>query len=242
MPTSENEIIRSGVPLLDEWLGGVREGGTHLLTGGPGSGKSTLALHFVEAGLRRGEPVAMLVHGRADDVAAHAHFLGCNLTAPLRSGRLVLLRYRSTFVRAAGQAVSPEQVVADLDRMLAPARAKRLVIDTFSPFVSTPPPVAPIVVALVEWLERSGATSLLTFPEELSAGYDRNLEPLMQHAAAVIRLVREEGDVRRAELLNLRYPPPPSSSAQFVIRENAGMVSEHPLRLERPSVSSVRLP
>ncbi|MGH7618552.1 MAG: ATPase domain-containing protein, partial [Gemmatimonadaceae bacterium] len=91
-------IVRSGVPLIDDWIGGVRDAGVHLLTGGSGSGKSSIALQFVDAGLRRGESVVMLASGRVDDVKAHARFLGVNVAAALRSGQLVLLRYRADFV------------------------------------------------------------------------------------------------------------------------------------------------
>src|SRR5262245_61137538 len=164
VPNPGREILRSGVALLDDWLAGVRDGGVHLLTGGPGSGKSTLALLFADAGLRGGESVALLVHSRADDVKAHARHLGIDLKTPLRRGRLLLLRYRSDFVHAATHAVSSEQVVADLDRIITAHRPTRIVIDTFSPFVALAPPVAPAVAALTELLERTGATSFLTFP------------------------------------------------------------------------------
>ena len=94
-------------------------------------------------------------------------------------------------------------------------------------------PLAPIVAALAAFLEQSGSTSLLTFPEELSAGYDRSLEPLVQASSAIIRLASEDAGVRRAELLNLRYPPPASATARFIIRAGVGIVGEHAVRAER---------
>src|SRR5262249_5831197 len=146
----------------------------------------------------------------------HARYLGVDLDTPLRDGRLLLLRYHSDFVRRTAHAVSPEQAVADLERVVSAHRPSRLVIDTFSPFVAGAPPIAPVVVALTEMLERSAATTLLTFPEDLSAGYDRSLEPLVQSAAAVVRLVQEDAQVRRAELLSLRYQPPAATTIHFV--------------------------
>jgi len=204
-----------------------------LFTGGPGSGKSTIALHFADAALRRGKSVAMLVHSRADDVKSHAKYLGIDIETPLRDGRLLLLRYRSELVHFAAHAVSPVQVVAELDRLVSPHSPARIVLDTFSPFVSGLAPVAPMVTALAAFLEQSGSTSLLTFPEELSAGYDRSLEPLVQSSAAIIRLAAEDGGVRRAELLSLRYPAPVAATARFIIRGGVGIVGEHVLRAER---------
>lgn len=226
-------IIPSGVALLDDWLTGVREGGAHLLTGGTGSGKSSLALHFAEAGARRGQSVVMLVHGRADDVKSHARFLGLKLDAALRDGRLILLRYRSDFVHRATQVVSPEQVVSDLARIISPYQPARLVIDTLSPLVTSGPPVGLVMSALSDLLEQTGSTALLTFPEDLADGYDRNLEPLVQGAAAVIRLTREDANIRRAELVNIRYPAPAAATVRFVVRREVGIVTDHPIREDR---------
>ena len=206
-----------------------------MLTGGPGCGKSTIALHFADAGLRLGESVAMVVHASADHVKSHAVYLGIDLETPLRDGRLLLLRYRSDFARRTAHAVSPEQVSADLERTISPNRPSRIIIDTFSPLVTAPPPLTPVVAALAEMFERFGVTSLLTFPEDLAAGYDRSLEPLVESAAAVIRLAHDEGggEVRRAELLSIRYPAPPAATRSFVIRQGVGIVAEHTVRPDR---------
>ena len=226
--------IRSGVALLDEWLGGLRAGRPHLLTGGPGTGKSTIALHFVEAGLRRGESVAVLTNAQPADVKTLAEYLGIDLRKPLTDGRLLLFRYRSDFAYRAARAVAPERVVEELQRTIAPHRPARIVIDSFAPLVAGQPPVGPVVSALAELLEESGACSVLTFPEDLSAGYDRNLEPIVQSAAALIRLTREEGETRRAELLSIRYPSNGQPIARFAIRERA-LVSDGRARAERIS-------
>ena len=226
-------IIPSGVALLDDWLPGVREGGTHLVTGGAGSGKSSLALHFADAGVRRGQSVVMLVNGRADDVKSHARFLGLELDAPLRDGRLILLRYRSDLGHRAAQAVSPDQMVSELGRIISPHRPARLVIDTLSPLVTAGLTVGLVMVALADLLERTGSTALLTFPEDLAAGYDRNLEPLVQSAAAVIRLAREDANIHRAELVNIRYSAPSTSLVRFVVRRDVGIVTDHPIREDR---------
>ena len=114
---------------------------------------------------------------------------------------------RTSCTRAT-QAVSPTQVDGGPRTAHHAALPARIIIDTFSPFVSGSAPVAPVVVALAAFLEQSGSTSLLTFPEDLSDGYDRSLEPIVQASAAVIRLASEDAGVRRAELLSLRYPPP----------------------------------
>jgi hypothetical protein len=124
-------------------------------------------------------------------------------------------------------------VITDLERLVSSHRPRRIVIDTFSPLVSGGPPVIGAATALAHLLERTGTASLLTFPEELAEGYDRSLEPIVQSAAVVIRLVREDADVRRAELLRARGSSPEVGSKRFVIREGRGVVPEHAIRAER---------
>jgi KaiC/GvpD/RAD55 family RecA-like ATPase len=221
--------------LLDDWLGGMQDGAMHLFTGGTGSGKSTVALHFADAGLRRQETVVMLVRERVRGATLrHANFLGIDLGAPLRDARLLLFRYHSEFTKRLAQTASPIQAIAELERIALTRRPARVIIDTIAPFVCGAAPVGQMAIALAELLERSEASVLLTFPEDLGNEYDRNLEPLVQSAAAVIRLAREDGNVRRAELMNLRYSASPAGAVRFVIRPGAGIVTEHAVGVERP--------
>jgi KaiC protein len=169
-------------------------------------------------------------------VLTHASFLGVALETPLRDGRLALLRYRPDFVHRAQHAVSSEQVIADLARLIAPSRPSRIVLDSVAPLFASVVPIRSMASALVAWLEEIGSTSLLTYPEDVSGEYDRALEPLVQSAAAVIRLTREDAEVRRAELVNLRYRVPSISIRRFVVREHAGIVAEHSVRVDRLSL------
>ena len=202
----------------------MRQGSTYLLTGGPGSGKSTWCLQFADAGLRRGERVAMLVHGRRADVLAHAEHLGIALREPLRDGRLLLLRYRSDFARKLASALSSDAVLDDLQRMLGSHRPKRLVIDSFAPLIDETAPAGLASAALVEFLDRLGALALLTYPNDLRDGYDRRLEPILQGAAGVLRLYRETATgYHGAEALTLRSGATHSGSARFAIRAGEGV-------------------
>jgi KaiC/GvpD/RAD55 family RecA-like ATPase len=175
----------------------------------------------------------MLTHACAGDLSTHARSLGLKLDAPLRDGRLVLLKYRPDVVHNAALAVSSNQAVADLERLIAAHGSSRVIVDTIAPFLAGDPPVGGVVAAIAEMLERVASTSVLTFSEDLATSYDRSLEPLVQRASGVIRLVREDANIRRAELVNIRYTPPPSAAVRFVIRRDVGIVAEHPVRAER---------
>ena len=214
-------MIRSGIAPIDDLLGGFRPGGTYLLTGGTGSGKSICCLQFANAGLRRGERVAMLVFGRSDDVRARASFLGIDLSAALREGRLLLLRYRSDFARRVANAVSADRVLEDLQRIMGSHRAKRIVLDSFAPLLDDGSPIA--AASLAEFLERSGSTALLTHAGDLRLGYDRRLEPIVQAAAGVLRLAHDEHGIHRVEALSLRHAAVRAGTASFVIRPREGV-------------------
>ncbi len=176
-------------------------GRTHVLVGGAGSGKTELCLRFIAAGLAAGERAAMLIASRGADVKAHASRLGLDLNDALRNDQLLLLRYRSDFAERLSQSATARAVVSDFERLVAPARPTRIVIDSFAPLLGDTPSGSTVIAALAAFLDRSGVTSLLTYPEDVSAGYDRRLEPLMQSAAAILRVDRQARD--RFDLLTL---------------------------------------
>ena len=179
-------------------------GRTHVLVGGPGTGKTELCLRFIGAGLAAGERAAMLVLSRGSDVKAHAARLGIDLDGALRDGRLILLRYRADFVDRLSHALSPSEVIEDFERLVAPMRPARIVIDSFGPLLGDGAAGGAAMSALAAFLDRSATTSLLTYPEDVSNGYDRRLEPLMQSAAAILRLGRRARDRIDVQALTAR--------------------------------------
>jgi KaiC/GvpD/RAD55 family RecA-like ATPase len=181
----------------------------HVLVGGPGAGKTALCLRFLAAGLAAGERAAMLVMTRGADVKAHARRLGFDLDEALRFERLVLLRYRPDFAERRAHAASPIDVIDEFDRLVSSTNASRIVIDSFAPLVGDEPGGGRVVAALVDYLERSTATSLLTYPEDISRGYDRRLEPVMQSAAAIFQLARPSRDKIDVHALPIRVDAAP---------------------------------
>lgn len=179
-------------------------GRAHVLFGGPGAGKTALCLRFIAAGLAAGERAAMLVVGRGPDLKSHARALGFDLDDALRFERLTLLRYRAEFADRVSQAPAPRDVIAALERSFGEIPPSRIVIDSFAPLLADGSAGASIIEGLSAYLERTGATTLLTYPEDLSAGYDRRLEPLLQSAAAILRLERRTRDRVDLEALAIR--------------------------------------
>lgn len=179
-------------------------GRAHVLVGGTGTGKTALGLRFIAAGLAAGERAAMLVVSRESDLKNHARRLGLDLDDALRFDRLMLLRYHPAFDERLSRTASARRVIDELERLFAPMQPSRIVIDSFAPLLVDGPAGGTIIAALSAYLERSRATSLLTYPEDLSVGYDRRLEPLLQSAAMIVRLERPARERLDVDPLTIR--------------------------------------
>jgi KaiC/GvpD/RAD55 family RecA-like ATPase len=200
-------MIRSGIVPIDELCGGLQPRSVFLLTGGAGAGKTSLSLQFANQGLAAGERVTMITHGSGKGLLEHARQCGIDLRPALKSERAVILRYRPDFARRLLRAGSADRALGDIRRLIAEHRPDRVILDTFAPLLedgtSSPIPAA----LIVEALEGSEATALLTYSQDVSDGYDRRLEPLVQAAAGIFRIVRDEQGSRHLEIVTLRYSP-----------------------------------
>ena len=77
-------LVRTGVAPLDEQLGGgLPAGRVHLITGGIATGKTTACLHFLGAGVARGEQALLLTSARSRDLRSQATFAGAPNSAPV---------------------------------------------------------------------------------------------------------------------------------------------------------------
>lgn len=198
-------MIRSGIVPIDELCEGFRPRSTYVITGGAGAGKTTYALQFLDQGLRSGEAVAMLTHASRDDLFDRAEELGIELRPALREDRAVILRYRSDFALRLARAGTAARVLDELRRLVNEYRPRRIVLDTFAPLLDDGSSSAIAATTLVELLERTEATVLLTYSDDLAARYDRRLEPLVQSAAGVFSLTRDSAGMRWVEVVSLRH-------------------------------------
>lgn len=206
--TKPQRTIRSGIVPIDELCEGFRPRSTYVITGGAGAGKTTYALQFLAQGLRSGEKVVMLTHASREDLFGHAEQLGIELRPALREERAVVLRYRPDFALRVARAGTAARVLDELRRILNEHRPKRIVLDTFAPLLDDGSSSAIAATTLVELLERSEATALLTYSDDLATRYDRRLEPLVQTAAGVFCLTRDSDGMRWVEIVSLRYQRP----------------------------------
>jgi circadian clock protein KaiC len=229
-------MIRSGIAPLDEHIGGLSADRMHVITGGPGSGKTALALQFLHEGLSHGESGLMLTSGRTDDVKSLARYLGFELDTHIQAGRLVMLRYRQEFAARFAFVVSAAPLFDDLKRLCEPVVPRRIVVDSFAPFLAEGSAAGNGASGLVEYLEGARATSVLTFPDELTERYDRRLEVVVQSAAAIFRASRWPPDRFRLDVVTTRYQTR-GASAEFTLRRGEGVISHAPGDISAAPVS-----
>lgn len=160
-----DERVPSGVPKLDEMLGGsgYYRGSTVLVSGTAGAGKSSLAAHFVQAASQRGESSLYFSFEESpEQIKRNMSSIGVDLVLPERRGRLHFFASRPT----------SQGLESHLALMLS-------LIDRYKPSVVVVDPVTSLtqsasiddahlmVVRLIDFLKMRGITALLT---SLTAG------------------------------------------------------------------------
>jgi circadian clock protein KaiC len=193
-PNTTHRRLATGVPKLDEMLGGGLPEGYSMLVAGPsGSGKTVLATAFLAEGVRRGEPGVLVAFEQTPSRSWH-HLL----SDLVRDGRIGLINTRALDL-------SIDEIVAQLLEVIARMKAKRVVIDSLSGFELA---VAPTfredfresLFRMVTALSGTGVTVLMT--SELEDRYtDLRFSPygsaFLTDAIVVQRYIEVESQLKR---------------------------------------------
>ena len=124
-----NRRLSIGIPELDAMMGGgIPEGDSILVAGSAGTGKSLLATHFIDAGLRAGEPgIIAVFEERPDEYAARATNFGLDLVTHMHDGSLKVIYLRPLDL-------SVDETMQELIDSIKKMGARRLVIDSLAGF------------------------------------------------------------------------------------------------------------
>jgi circadian clock protein KaiC len=121
--------LTTGVPGLDEVMGGGIPVGDAVMVAGPaGSGKTTFATQFVAEGLRQGEAAIIVVFEEyPEEYIARASARNQNVAAMIAAGKLAIIYLRPLDL-------SVDETLAEVLESVKRLRPTRLVIDSLSGF------------------------------------------------------------------------------------------------------------
>ncbi len=121
--------LSTGVKKLDALMGGgIPQGDSLLLAGPSGSGKSLMGAHFLQEGLRQGEPgILAMFEELPEEYARRAASFGFDFTTPQKKGLLKLIYLRPLDL-------SVDETLHEIVTAVKEIGCKRLVIDSLVGF------------------------------------------------------------------------------------------------------------
>ncbi|MGV8056798.1 MAG: circadian clock protein KaiC [Smithellaceae bacterium] len=196
---------------FDEILyGGLPEGRTTLLEGGPGTGKSIVGLEFLYRGALAGESAIFITfEERAEAVRRNAGTLGWDLEALEKADKLVIIEARMDPEAVISGDFNLKALLAIIEGQSKAIGAKRIVFDALDVLIrlfDNPNRERSEMYGLNEWLLDNKMTAILTV--KASGGNDifDRYEFLEFMADCVIRLIQRPGEwVSTRELQVIKY-------------------------------------
>lgn len=193
------ETVSSGVPSLDDLLGGGIDRGTAtLLVGPPGTGKSTIALQYAIAAARRGDHAAVFTFEESRALMRdRARGLGIPFDEGPAPGRIMVRQ------------IDPAEVLpgqfADLVRRSVEADGARIVVvDSLNGYMNAMPEERALTVQLHELLSYLNNHGVVTFLVAAQAGMiGPNMRSMVDasylaDAVILLRLFEHNGSVKKA--------------------------------------------
>ncbi|AOW99315.1 recombinase RecA [Moorena producens PAL-8-15-08-1] len=154
------EKLSTGIPELDRMLdGGLQHSTATMVAGGAGTGKTLMGLHFIVAGILKGEPgVIVTFQENPQQLKAIAMSLGWDLEAMEKQGMLVHM-YDSPVE------LQPDIHAAKVKAVVDRVKARRIMLDSLKDIeIATPNKVRykDYIYSLVNQLKLQGVTTIVT--------------------------------------------------------------------------------
>ena len=193
------EPVKSGVPELDDLLGGgPRRGTTTLMSGPAGAGKTTIALQYAYAACQRGENCTVYEFDeRIGTMLSRAKAMGLDLDRHMAEGRLEIQQIHPA-------EISPGEFAWRVRREVETRESRLVVIDSLNGYMAAMPQEQQLVLQvheLLSYLNQRGVTTLLINPQTGLVGSmatgSINIS-YVSDAVILIRFFEAEGRIRKA--------------------------------------------
>jgi circadian clock protein KaiC len=191
------ERVSSGIPRLDEMLGGKGyfKGSTVLVSGTAGTGKTSVAALFARAACMRGERCLFFAFEEAAaQLARNMLSIGIDLAPYERNGRLKIIASRPTATGLEAHLVEMHRAVNELEPDV-------VVVDPITNLimVGTRPDTQSMMIRLIDFLKMRGTTTFftsLTSGGEAAETSEVNISSLID-TWLLLQVVRSGGERNR---------------------------------------------
>lgn len=181
--------VPSGIPRLDERMGGLDAGGIYLMAGTPGPAKLVAALQFLHAGIERGDRAVLLTSANGGGILDVARAWGFPLDHAWEEGRFHVLGFKDDFEMRALRSADPQEVVQELDTLI-PRDTARIAVDPGSMFLQGG---AKTILGRVflDWGRKHPATVFVTLSVDSAESLPSSAEWLVQATDGVLQVDRQ---------------------------------------------------
>jgi circadian clock protein KaiC len=223
------ELITTGVPRLDQMLGGgLTRGANALLSGPSGVGKTSTALRCALAALERGEKAAYYLFDEGlGTLLARAKSMGMDLVPHLDSGQL-------TIAQIDPAEISPGEFASWVRHAVIDAGVTFLTIDSLNAFLQAMPGEKYLLLQmheLLSFLNQQGVTTMLVLGQHGIIGDIRSDIDLSYLSDGIIlfRYFESRGRVHKAIAVSKSRTTPHQSSIREFTLGPAGLQVGDPL-------------
>ncbi|MBU7032643.1 MAG: ATPase [Theionarchaea archaeon] len=203
--------VISGIPGLDEIIGGGFPRGTNILIcGGSGTGKTIFCNQFIYAGImQHDEPgIYITTEERVTDLQEEMLFLGWDLAEQERRGKLIIIDAASPRLNIAGNeefrsahGFDVDSLVLEIHRASTKINAKRLVLDSIPAMelkITELSEFRRALFRLSSLLLEIGLTSLMTTESLEPWMISRyGIEEFVTRGVIILSLLEEAADLKR---------------------------------------------
>jgi len=225
----EPNPLVSGVPALDNLLGGgLRRGTSTLLMGPSGAGKTTLAILYALAATKRGRAAFFAFDEHYRTASERAAGLGLDLTGAVQAESFQWIGLSPT-------TLSPGEFVSKVQREVD-AGVEMVVIDSLNSYIASMPEEQALILHMHELLSYLGNKGIVTIIIMAQHGLIGETQaPLdlsfMADSIVLLRYFEAEGQVRKAiSVLKSRSGKHESAIREYQLQEGKGVNVGQPIQ------------